>query len=148
MIELKRHLAESQRRQDVSSQEIRSLTDVLQETQRNLKISNEKVNNLSVRFIFLHSCFSLQNIQYHSLQVYPYKFADLRKAHEQLLQETAVKAANITTAGANLKKLQNSYDLLLADFKYVLLNEIQIEVFLTVKFMVKFLFKMQHLARD
>lgn len=49
VVELKRNLAESQKREDVLSQEFRSLTSLLKETQHNLKISNEKINNLSVR---------------------------------------------------------------------------------------------------
>lgn len=61
VVELQRQLAESQRRADITSQEHRSLTDLLKETQHNLKITNEKVNNLTVSaehssHIFLTFC--------------------------------------------------------------------------------------------
>ncbi|XP_055302935.1 uncharacterized protein LOC129568714 isoform X2 [Sitodiplosis mosellana] len=95
VVELKEHLTESQRREDVLSQEIKSLTDLLKDAQHNLKISNESV---------------------HRLSIYQHKFVDLKKAHDQLLEEIAEKAANIKSTEVNLTKLQNSYDLLLSDF--------------------------------
>lgn len=52
-----------------------------------------------------------------NVQVYQHKYADLKKAHDRMLQEIAEKAANIQSTEVNLTKLQNSYDLLLADFK-------------------------------
>lgn len=52
-------------------------------------------------------------------QIYQHKFVDLKKAHEQLLEEIAEKAANIKSIEANLTKLQNAHDLLLLDFKWV-----------------------------
>ncbi|XP_031626283.1 golgin IMH1-like [Contarinia nasturtii] len=94
--ELKTLMTESQKREDLLSQEIKSLTDLLREAQHNLKISNEKIHHLSM---------------------YQHKFGDLKKAHEQLLQDIAIKSANVKTTESNFKKLQNSYDLLLSDFK-------------------------------
>lgn len=52
-----------------------------------------------------------------NVQVYQRKFIDLRKANEELLQQIAEKAANMKTNEANFTKLQNSYDLLLSDFR-------------------------------
>lgn len=51
--------------------------------------------------------------------MYQHKFIEIKKAHENLLHEIAVKAANQKSLEANLMKLQNSYDSLLMDFKYV-----------------------------
>lgn len=51
--------------------------------------------------------------------MYQHKFVEVQKAHDNLLQEIAEKAANQKSVEANLIKLQNSYDSLLMDFKYV-----------------------------
>lgn len=51
--------------------------------------------------------------------MYQHKFLEIQKAHDQLLIEIAEKAANQKTAETNLMKLQNSYDSLLIDFKYI-----------------------------
>lgn len=53
VVELKEHLAESQRREDILSQDIKSLTDLLKDAQNNLRISNEKIHHLSVGLIKL-----------------------------------------------------------------------------------------------
>lgn len=42
---------ESQRREDILSQDIKSLTDLLKDAQHNLRISNEKIHQLSVGLI-------------------------------------------------------------------------------------------------
>lgn len=58
--------------------------------------------------------------QFHSIpysQMYQHKFLEMKKANDELLREIAGKAANIKMTEANFTKLQNSYDLLLTDFK-------------------------------
>lgn len=51
--------------------------------------------------------------------MYQHKFIEIQKAHDKLLEEIAEKAANQKSTDINLMKLQNAYDSLLMDFKYV-----------------------------
>lgn len=51
--------------------------------------------------------------------MYHHKFVEIKKAHDNAQEKVAEKAANQRTLEINLMKLQNSYDSLLMDFKYV-----------------------------
>lgn len=53
VIDLKEHLKESQKREDVLAHDLRSLTDLLRDTQHNLRLSHEKVLNLTVNLFFI-----------------------------------------------------------------------------------------------
>lgn len=46
--DLKEHLKESQKRENVLTHDLRSLTELLKDTQHNLRLSNEKVQHLTV----------------------------------------------------------------------------------------------------
>lgn len=49
--ELKENLNESKKREENLSQELRSLTELLKESQQNVRSSNEKIHQLSVRIL-------------------------------------------------------------------------------------------------
>lgn len=46
--DLKEHLKESQKRENVLAHDLRSLTELLKDTQHNLRLSNDKVQHLTV----------------------------------------------------------------------------------------------------
>lgn len=48
MVDLKEHLKEYQKREDILAHDLRSLTELLTDTQHNLRLSNDKVQHLTV----------------------------------------------------------------------------------------------------
>lgn len=52
VIDLKEHLKESQKRENVLAHDLRSLTELLKDTQHNLRLSNDKVQHLTVIYRF------------------------------------------------------------------------------------------------
>lgn len=68
--DLKEHLKESQKRENVLAHDLRSLTELLKDTQHNSRLSNEKVQHLTVitRFQIKNKKISLDCL-FHSIDV-------------------------------------------------------------------------------
>lgn len=117
---------ESHKRESILNQDIRSMAQLLKETQSNLRLLNDKVGHLSVIIriiICVHFHWRHQNHDttaghfFLFLQIIQQKFDELKRSNEHLRYEIASKTSDLNRSQENLTKLQNSYDLLYTDFK-------------------------------